>query len=279
MRTKTSNLSLEGRVVLITGGAGGIGSAVARQVLAKGGIPAAVDLDGPALRDLSSELGTRGLALAANVTDRQSMDEVVQTILHRFDRIDVAAVNAGIAGAQKTIRKLSSDEAENILNVNIHGAYNTISATMEQIIASRGHIIGSCSVASFLPWPLAGAYGASKAALESLMRTLRAELCYTGATAGSVYFGHIATPMMDPSRLTPAAKEYMSGQPKFLTKQISADQAATAVIRGIEGRRVRSWAPGYIGPLLATRGLVALADDISARRIAGVMQRADSAGG
>ena len=106
----------------------------------------------------------------------------------------------------------------------------------------------------------------SKAGVEALGRSLRMELTETGATAGVAYFGLIDTPMVRNDLLGGTGLEaVMAPLPKWFSEPAPVEDAARAIVNGIEGRARWIWAPRYLPVLLALRTTIALAEPIMAR--------------
>jgi NAD(P)-dependent dehydrogenase (short-subunit alcohol dehydrogenase family) len=255
------------RVVLITGAAHGIGLAVARKIKVKGGIPVCVDLASDALDSLSKELGEKSLAVACDVTDATGMQQIVKQAVEKFGGMDVVVANAGIEKIDPAWI-MPAQDFERVLEVNIFGVYRSIKPALAHVIERKGHIVAVSSVSALVPWPLAAAYGASKAFVASLMRSLRMELTGTGATAGAVYFGYIDTDMMKRSSANNVVNEMFDRIPSFGLgmKPRTPECAADKIIENIESRSATGFSHFEVKCTFILRGLVQLFDDRSARR-------------
>ena len=245
--------------MLLTGAAGGIGAAGARQLCARGARLALVDLESPALTGIADELGPDGRAFAGSVTDRPRLDEIVAEILAWTGRIDVVWANAGIAAEPPTTIGLI-DEAmfERVLEVNLFGVWRTVRAALPAVRETKGHFLLTASTYAFANGMVNAPYAASKSAVESLGRSLRAELSATGTTAGVLYPGWIETPIVQSSRhVDPIAMKLTSiGFPGPFGRLVPAEALAQAAVRGIERRAARTIYPrAWLGWSLL-RGLV-----------------------
>ena len=134
--------SLSDKVVLITGAGRGLGAATATALTQRGARVVIADIDLLTARSVVAALPTGlGLALQCDVTDLASVQESVRLTLERFGRIDVVIANAGVLGRGGTVRTLHPDQVAGVLSVNVDGVVNTVSATMESVIGSRGQIV------------------------------------------------------------------------------------------------------------------------------------------
>ena len=187
---------LGGKVVLITGGTGGIGSATARELLRRGAKVAIVDvnLDTPQIAARMSSHSAMGAV--ADVRVRTTLDLAVADVVDRFGRIDVAIANAGILSRAATLRTTPTSSIESLFAVNVTGVINTVQAAMDQVIAHRGQFVLISSVFAFLNGMGTIPYAMSKAAVEQLGRGLRVELATHGVSTTIAYFSLIETNMI-----------------------------------------------------------------------------------
>ena len=266
MFSSKKKYGISDRVVLITGAARGIGLAVTRRIKAKGGIPVCVDLPSEDLDSLSKELGHGSLVEACDVTDADGMKQVVNRAIDRFGGMDVVVANAGIERIDP-VWVLPARDFERVLEVNILGVYRTIRTALEHVMERKGHIVAVSSVAAFIPWPLSTPYGASKACVASMMRSLRMELAGTGTTAGAVYFGNIDTDMMKHAAGKTAAVEMLDKSPSFGlgVKPKAPGHAAECIIENIESRGATGFSHFDVKCTFILCGLLQLLDDLTAR--------------
>ena len=125
------------------------------------------------------------------------------------------------------------------------------------------------SIYAFFNGALNASYAASKAGVEQLVRALRVELAGHGATAGVAYLGFIDTDLAADVFAQDHIAEARRAMPKFLTQPIPVQQAASAVIAGIENRSARIGAPSWVLPMLRVRGLVTtVMDEVLVRNTA-----------
>jgi len=182
-------IDLRGKVVIITG-AGGIGSETARAFAGVGCRVAVCDRLEDRLDSALERLqGTPGevFMMVADVSDELQVRNFVEATVERWGRVDVLVNNAGY-GLHKPFLKTSVDEVQDQVQTNYMGVVHATKAVLEHMVPARqGHIVNIVSVVAKLPVPNSGNYAATKAALDSLSLTLRAELSEYGISVTTVY--------------------------------------------------------------------------------------------
>lgn len=182
-------------VVVITGGASGIGRALAERLATAGHVIAIVDRNPEDIKSVTDLLGKPHSGHEADVTSRPSLEDAVGEILAKHARIDVVVANAGI-GSASTVRASSDESLERIINVNLLGQVKTVKATLEAVIAHRGYIMFTCSAATLKNTAKSSAYAAAKAGVEAFAGSLRLEVEPHGVDVGLFYPGWTLTPMI-----------------------------------------------------------------------------------
>jgi NAD(P)-dependent dehydrogenase (short-subunit alcohol dehydrogenase family) len=249
--------NLSGKVALVTGAARGIGFESARQMHARGASVAVVDLDADEAREAAERIGERAIGIAGDVTDAGAMRAAVAETVERFGGLDVAMANAGIAPQSvATIRSVPAEEWERVIEVNLMGVWHTVRAALPEVSERKGHIVVVASVAAFANGMLGSSYMTSKAGVEQMGRALRTELAPFGASAGVAYFGWVDTRMVQETFEKPGSGVLEEIAPAFLMKRITPPQAGAAVVKGIEERAPRIFAPRWWRYLSAVRGLI-----------------------
>lgn len=249
---------LSGKVALVTGAARGIGYETARQMHLRGASVAVVDLDAGEASEAAERIGERAIGIGGDVTYAGAMRAAVAETVERFGGLDVAMANAGIAPpTQTTTRTMPPEEWERVIDVNLMGVWNTMQAALPQISARNGQMVIVASVAAFAGGMMMSPYATSKAAVEALGRSLRAELLPFGASATVCYFGWVDTRMVQEALDEKEAGGTMQDTlPKFLMKRIKPEQAGAAVVRGVEERAPRVFAPKWWRYVSALRGIL-----------------------
>ncbi len=247
---------LNGKVALVTGAARGIGFETARQIHLRGGSVAVVDLDPEQAREAAERIGERVIGIGADVTNEGAMRAAVAETVERFGGLDVVVANAGIAQARMaTVRGIGAEEWERVFEVDLLGVWRTVRAALPQIVERRGHVVVTSSVYAFVNGVLNSPYAVAKAGVESLGRSLRAELAPLGAGASVAYFGWVDTRMVQDA-FENNGDRMQQNLPEFLRKRIGPDEAGAAVVRGIEERAPRIFAPRWWRYVSALRGIL-----------------------
>ena len=250
---------LADRAVIITGAAGGIGAASARALVARRAQVTLVDLSQAAVDELAASLpADRVLARAADVTNVEQMIGVVEATRARFGKVDVVFANAGIANdPPMTLDAAELEAYERVIEVDLLGVVRTIKPALPEVIANQGYVLITASIYAFVNGVINSAYAVSKAGIEMLGRSLRLELAPAGASAGVLYPGWVATPLVTVVRgRDPAATAFKERVfPGRLGAFIDPDEIATAVADGIEARAARIIRPKLWAPVSALRGV------------------------
>jgi NAD(P)-dependent dehydrogenase (short-subunit alcohol dehydrogenase family) len=279
-RVTRTPYDLTDKVVLITGGNGGIGEATGRELLRRGARLVIADIDA-STPERSAALGVdRVLGCVADVRDRSSLDEVVAQAVDRFGRLDVVMANAGLLAKAATLRNTPAADVEATLAVNVTGVVNTVGAGMAEVIRNQGQVVLISSVFAFLNGMGTIPYAMSKAAVEQLGRGLRLELADHDVTVLTAYFSLVDTEMIKHGvDEDDVVLELLSTLPKPMLKRVTPASAAAVLADGLERRSVRVVHPGLWRPVSALRGLLGPSLDArfaTDRRILDVLARLDA---
>jgi NAD(P)-dependent dehydrogenase (short-subunit alcohol dehydrogenase family) len=247
---------LNGKVALVTGAARGIGYETARQMHMRGASVAVVDLDPAEAREAAERIGARAIGIATDVTDHTAVMQSVAETVERFGGLDVVVANAGIAQVKlATVRGIGTEEWERVFEVDMLGVWRTVRAALPQIVARRGHVVVTSSVYAFVNGVLNSPYAVAKSGVESLGRSLRAELMPLGASASVAYFGWVDTKLVQDA-FESNGDRMQRNLPEFLKRRIPPDEAGAAIVRGIEERAPRIFAPKWWRYVSALRGIL-----------------------
>ncbi len=188
------------RTALVTGAAGGIGSATVRRLHAEGANVVAVDIDGPGLDALAAELGDRVLPVRADVTSPEDTEMFFRRAVDTYEAVDMFFANAGVESSVVPVAAFDLGDFEKVFAVNVRSAFLGASAAVRQMMAQpdRGKIVFTASIAGLKGDPGVSVYVASKHAVIGLARSLMKETGPLGIRVNVVAPGPVDTRMMRP---------------------------------------------------------------------------------
>jgi short-subunit dehydrogenase len=219
--------SFAGLRVVVTGAAGGIGSALCRRFAAEGAEVVALDLDTNGLTRLAGEVEVE--THAVDLVNRAQVTETMAEI----GPVDVLVNNAGVT-ALGPFSELPLDVLDRVLAVNLVGSANITRAALAGLIERRGRIGVMSSVAGFSPLIHRTAYAASKHALHGLFESLRTELAATRVTVTMISPAFTDTGI---ERRAVARAEGEAGEWSTTGRHMTPDRVARAIVEGLRRRR------------------------------------------
>lgn len=247
---------LTGKTVLITGAARGIGWESAKRLHGLGANLALVGLEPELLAERAQTLGEqRSASWEADVTSVEQLEAAVAGAVERFGGLDVVIANAGVHYTG-SFESAPLSQLEREFEINLLGVIRTNKVVVDHLIKSKGYLLNVASLAAAANAPLMTSYAGSKAAVEAHSNSLRVELGARGVAVGTAYFGFIDTDMVRDAFDAGSAETLKPLMPSFVRNTVSVDQAVDAVERGVLKRKSRTWAPRYVGAVLALRGVI-----------------------
>jgi NAD(P)-dependent dehydrogenase (short-subunit alcohol dehydrogenase family) len=208
-----NQVDLKGRVAVITGGAQGIGLAVAQRVLASGGTAVLWDVDAPRLAEAQAALAALGPVSGdvVQLTDEAAVASATAAVVQRHGRIDILVNNAGITGGNAPTWELSPAVWRQVVEVNLIAPFLTCRAVVPRMIAQGyGRIVNIASVAGKEGNANASHYSASKAGLIGLTKSLGKELATKGVLVNAVAPAAARTAIFD--QMSPQHIQFMLGK-------------------------------------------------------------------
>ncbi len=248
-------MNLQGKRVLITGAARGIGAETARQLAIHGARVALVGLEPEKLKALAAELGTGHCWAECDVTDKASTAAAVAKSVQALGGLDAVIANAGIA-SNGTVAISPVEALVKTVEVNLIGVIQTVSATLPAITASRGYYLIVSSAAALKSMPGSSAYAASKMGVDHFASTFRLEVAHKGIDVGVVYPAWVDTDIVrDQQRDLASFEEARRKLPWPFSVMTSVDECAGAFVEAIASRRRKTYVPKALAPVGAVRQL------------------------
>lgn len=269
----------ENKIAIVTGGASGIGRALARDLAARGAQVQLADLQIDAALGVAAEITAAGGKAAAHyldVSDGESVERLVARTVAEKGRLDYMFNNAGIAVFGE-FRDLPAADWKRMLDINVNGVFaGTAAAYAVMVRQGAGHIVNTASLAGLIPSPGLAAYSASKHAVVGLSVSLRAEAAAYGVKVSAVCPGFIRTPILDSKTVgMPKESKSMAQVHRMaLAPEVCAAQALDGVARNkaiipITGHAKLTWRLNRYLPALVHAGSRSMAARMHRERIDG----------
>jgi NAD(P)-dependent dehydrogenase (short-subunit alcohol dehydrogenase family) len=217
---------LGGKVAVVTGGASGIGRALAQRFTEEGAHVVIADVEQAALDATAAELGVTGVV--CDVSDAASVAALRQATLDRFGAVHIVCLNAGVGGGG-LIADCTLKDWQWVLGVNLWGVVYGIDAFLHDLLdQGEGHIVMTASLAGLMAAPGIGPYNASKYAVVGIAETLRAELAGTGVGVSVLCPGFVRTNIFTSQRNRPAELTNADRKP-LATRDANEDRIETVL--------------------------------------------------
>lgn len=201
-----NNYDLKGQTAIVTGGAQGIGFAVAKRLVTGGAKVALLDLDEALMDKATTELGASAIAKMGDITDLEALERIHGEVEAELGPVSVLVNSAGVAGSNATVQDYDPAEWRKIIDINLVGTFNTNRVVIPGMIAKGyGRIVNIASIAGKEGNPNASAYSASKAGVIGLTKSIGKELadhdiavnCITPAAARTRIFDQMSQQHID----------------------------------------------------------------------------------
>ncbi len=230
----------EPKVSIVTGGASGIGRAIAAELVARGSRVVVADLNAEKAEQTARELGDSASWAELDVADAAAVRDLVDRTVAEHGRLDVMVNNAGVA-IGGFLEELDERHWDKAIDVNLRGVVNGVVAAYAVMREQRsGHILNTASLAGLVPAPAMLPYTTTKHAVVGLSTGLRAEAASLGIQVSVLCPGFVDTPLLDEVYAAPASFEGGSVrarvrllQPRFLTAELTARRAVDGLAANI----------------------------------------------
>ena len=215
------------KVVFITGASSGIGRQLSVELGRRGASLGLLARRADVLQEIVGEVetaGGRALALVADVRDAGAVRRAADELRARFGPVDILVANAGV-GATTDARELKPEAVADVININVIGAVNSVTAVLPEMVERKsGQLVVISSLAAYRGLPKSAAYCASKAAVSAFFESLRVDLLSSGVDVTIIHPGFIKTPLT-------------AGRHANMPYLMELDAAVEKIIRAIETRK------------------------------------------
>jgi NAD(P)-dependent dehydrogenase (short-subunit alcohol dehydrogenase family) len=188
---------IESKVAIVTGGGGGIGSAIVLRFAREGAKIIIADIDGESAQSLSAELSTQrvdAVPIVTDVTKKQSVDDMVRAVLERWGRIDILVNVAG--GAERiAVVDMTAAQCDHVVDMNLKSVFLCSQATLPAMLKQKyGKIVNISSIYGFTGNATRSSYAAAKAGVAAFTKSLALEVVKDGVNVNAVAPGRVTTP-------------------------------------------------------------------------------------
>lgn len=213
-------MRLDGKVSFVTGGARGIGKAIAQALAEAGSDLALVDIDLPALEQTANEIsqstGVKAIAIQTDVTKPAEVDAMICTVLETFGHLDAAFCNAGIC-MNIPAEEMTYEQWKKVIDINLTGVFLTSQAAAKVMLKQgKGSIVNTASMSGHIvnvPQPQCS-YNASKAGVIQLTKSMAVEFAKRGVRVNSISPGYIGTELtLNSESLKPLIQQWNQMSP------------------------------------------------------------------
>ncbi|MGQ9465055.1 MAG: 3-oxoacyl-[acyl-carrier-protein] reductase [bacterium] len=188
---------LDKKIALITGGASGIGAAIAKKFIENGAAVIIVDVDQELGNATAKQLGEKAFFYYMNIADEQSVNDTINQILNTFAKIDILVNNAGITNDKLLIR-MTKEDWERVININLTGTFLVTRAVVKNMMKQHyGRIVNIASVIGMMGNAGQANYAASKAGIIGFTKSCAKELASRYITVNAIAPGFIETKMTE----------------------------------------------------------------------------------
>lgn len=219
----------ENKIVLVTGGANGLGENLARRLVAEGAKVVIADIEEDTTKTVCDSMPDDTFGIVCDVSKKDSVDAMVARAVEQYGRIDILFSNAGM-GRFKNFLELTEDDWRSVIDTNLTGTFLVGQAVAKEMIrlGTKGVIVNTSSNTAFRVTPFSGAYASSKGGITQLTRIMSLELFPYGIRVNAVAPGSAMTRITEPTRNNPEKYRRMLG--KYAVGRFATREEVTSVM-------------------------------------------------
>jgi meso-butanediol dehydrogenase/(S,S)-butanediol dehydrogenase/diacetyl reductase len=188
---------LGGKVIVLTGGADGIGYECASAYVREGAAVAVLDRGGEKAAQAVAALGSDCMAVQADVGEGPAVEAAIQSVLTRYGKVDAVHNNAGIASPSKPLDQTTEHEWDELMRVNLKSIFWTTRFSLNALVTSKGSILNTASMVGLIGQGNHAAYVASKGALIALTKAMALDYAPKGIRVNAICPAGVWTPMLE----------------------------------------------------------------------------------
>jgi meso-butanediol dehydrogenase/(S,S)-butanediol dehydrogenase/diacetyl reductase len=188
---------LSGKVIVLTGGADGIGYECASAYVREGAAVAVIDRDGEKASQAAAALGADCMAAQADAGEGRAVETAIHSVLARYGKVDAVHNNAGIASPSKPLDQTTEQEWDELMRVNVKSVLWTTQFALNALVAAKGSILNTASLVGLIGQENHAAYVASKGALIALTKAMALDYAPKGIRVNAICPAGVWTPMLE----------------------------------------------------------------------------------
>lgn len=258
--------NLDGKVVLITGAARGIGAGMAERLAARGAKVALVGLEADEQAKVAERIGANASSWEADVTSWQELETATSEIVAKWGGIDIVIANAGIASTGFA-RSVDPVAYERVFEVDLLGVWRTFRVTMPHVIERKGYLLAISSLGAITHAPGMANYCAAKVGVEAFCNGLRVELRHLGVQVGVAHPTWIRTDLVESADAHPVFGKLRTGMPGLAGKTYPLSFALDKLEKGIVKQKRTIHVPRWVGGMKLVRSFIPPVVELMSKRL------------
>jgi NAD(P)-dependent dehydrogenase (short-subunit alcohol dehydrogenase family) len=188
---------LSSKVIVVTGGADGIGYECAVAYAREGAAVALLDRDGEKALQAVSALGSDCMAVQADLGEGPAVESAIHSVLARYGKVDAVHNNAGIASPSKPLDQTTEHEWDELMRVNVKSVFWTTRFSLDALVTAKGSILNTASLVGLIGQDNHAAYVASKGAIIALTKAMAVDYAPKGIRVNAICPAGVWTPMLE----------------------------------------------------------------------------------